>query len=565
MSTGTGARGAKAAQAGTLLALCAAALALAPLHGDAWWPAAPATSHAWWAGAMLLAYAGATAAVLLRARRAAAARPDAGSVDDCCAPAEDEWLVVHASQTGEAVALAQRTVGALRAAGQRARLCDIATLDAATLACTRRLLAVASTTGEGDAPDPAAGFIRGTMHAGLALPGLRYAVLALGDRSYRHYCAFGHALDGWLRRSGAQPLFDLVEVDNGDPAALRHWQHQLGTVAGASDAPDWTPVPCQPWTLATRRELNPGSAGAAVFELRLTPPAGTDAQWRAGDIAEVLPRQDPAEVDAMLRAAGQDPAAHVRGPAGPMTLAELASRSQLVPADGIRGLPAQAVAERLQPLPSREYSIASIPAEGSLRLLLRRMQRPDGRPGIGSGWLCDHARPGGTVDLRIRANPGFHAPASDRPLVLVGNGTGIAGLRAHLAERIAAGGGRSWLLFGERHASRDFHQREDLLRWLDDDGLERLDLAWSRDADDAALPAAAVRDGRIAVHRGYVQDALRSESGRLRAWIDAGATVLVCGSLQGMAPGVDAALRDILGGSTVDDLRASGRYRRDVY
>jgi sulfite reductase (NADPH) flavoprotein alpha-component len=39
----------------------------------------------------------------------------------------------------------------------------------------------------------------------------------------------------------------------------------------------------------------------------------------------------------------------------------------------------------------------------------------------------------------------------------------------------------------------------------------------------------------------------------------------VCGSLAGMAPGVDAALREVLGDATVNDLASSGRYRRDVY
>ena len=45
-----------------------------------------------------------------------------------------------------------------------------------------------------------------------------FGLLALGDRSYDHVCGFGHAVDGWLRRSGAEPLFDLVEVDDGEVA-----------------------------------------------------------------------------------------------------------------------------------------------------------------------------------------------------------------------------------------------------------------------------------------------------------------------------------------------------------
>ena len=63
----------------------------------------------------------------------------------------------------------------------------------------------------------------------------------------------------------------------------------------------------------------------------------------------------------------------------------------------------------------------------------------------------------------------------------------------------------------------------------------------------------------------YVQDALVAEAERVRSWIAEGASVYVCGSLEGMAPGVDAALQQILGASAVEALAAAGRYRRDVY
>jgi sulfite reductase (NADPH) flavoprotein alpha-component len=47
--------------------------------------------------------------------------------------------------------------------------------------------------------------------------------------------------------------------------------------------------------------------------------------------------------------------------------------------------------------------------------------------------------------------------------------------------------------------------------------------------------------------------------------VQEGAVVYVCGSLDGMAAGVDAALEHILGDAALDDLIAEGRYRRDVY
>jgi len=63
----------------------------------------------------------------------------------------------------------------------------------------------------------------------------------------------------------------------------------------------------------------------------------------------------------------------------------------------------------------------------------------------------------------------------------------------------------------------------------------------------------------------YVQDRLREAADVVRRWVEQGAAIYVCGGLAGMAPGVDAVLRETLGDDTVETLREQGRYRRDVY
>ena len=203
----------------------------------------------------------------------------------------------------------------------------------------------------------------------------------------------------------------------------------------------------------------------------------------------------------------------------------------------------------LPALGAREYSIASMPGEGHLALLLRRFTGPDGRPGLGSGWLCDVLQPGQATSLRLRSNPSFHPPANDVPLVLIGNGTGIAGLRAQLRARIDAGATRNWLLFGERSRACDYHFGDELERWHRDGQLERLDVTFSRDGGE---------------HR-HVQHVLAARADELKRWLDAGAVIMVCGSLKGMAPDVDAVIVQVLGQAGRDALLASGRYRRDVY
>jgi sulfite reductase (NADPH) flavoprotein alpha-component len=458
-------------------------------------------------------------------------------------------LVVYASQTGFAQQLAERSAESLRSSGVAVKLRTIGEVDDAMLANAGRALFVASTTGEGDPPDQALAFVRGAMARTAELQHLRYAVLALGDREYEHFCGFGHQLDRWLRQHGAQPLFDIVEVDNADESALRHWQHHLGQLGGVTDLPDWTPPRYERWKLLERRELNPGSAGGGVFHLAIAPPAASNPVWTAGDIAEIGPQHSSMTVAALMDQAGlaADARAVIEGE--PQALAGLMARSHLPSVDEIRGKDAQAVAENLKPLPHREYSIASLPADGSLQILLRRLLRPDGAPGIGSGWLCDYAPVGGEIALRFRSNPNFHAPDPARPMILIGNGTGIAGLRAHLKQRIAAGSRRNWLLFGERNSDRDFFYGEEILQWRNQGHIERLDLAFSR---DQAEPV-------------YVQHMLLAAAGSLREWAAAGASIYVCGSLAGMAPGVDGVLRRVLGDATVESMLTEGCYRRDVY
>jgi sulfite reductase (NADPH) flavoprotein alpha-component len=370
----------------------------------------------------------------------------------------------------------------------------ISALDRARLASATRVLFIASTYGEGDAPDTAAQFAGRLMAAGVDLSHLHYAVLALGDRNYANYCGFGRALDAWLAQQGATRLFDRIDVDRGDARALAEWQHHVGRLAGTMDAPDWDAPAYGDWRIVARTLENPGSAGAPLYRVALAPTAGALPAWEAGDLAQVSPPADPEH--------------------------------------------------------PREYSIASLPIDARLELLVRLQRREDGSPGAASGWLCAQAREADVVRLRLRAHERFRLGANARrPLVAIGNGSGLAGLRGLLKARIAAGLHDNWLLFGERNQIHDFLLRDELQAWRDDGRLAHLDLAFSRDQAE----------------RRYVQDVLRDRADRLREWVERGAAIYVCGSLQGMAGGVHEALGAILGEQALDALTDEGRYRRDVY
>lgn len=199
--------------------------------------------------------------------------------------------------------------------------------------------------------------------------------------------------------------------------------------------------------------------------------------------------------------------------------------------------------------PPRRYSAASVPADGHLSLLVRQRVLDDRRLGLMSSWLTVQTQPGAPLKLRLVDNPGFRLIDDDRPCIFIGNGSGFAGLRSHLRERARRGHGRNWLVFGERHPDHDAFFADDVQAWQTRGLLARVDLAWSR----------------VAPIGRHVQNALRDGGEDLRRWVGDGAVIYVCGSLAGMAQGVDAALRDLLGTPVVEALLMEGRLRRDVY
>lgn len=438
----------------------------------------------WWGiSGLLLAYGALCAWAWRRARRARQILPPAPATD---------WNVVYASQTGAAESLAHQAAQAL-SHHHSVRCLSLDQIDAASLQSGGRYLFIASTHGQGSAPDHAQTFLRHLLGSPLDLSRLEFGLLALGDRSYPAFCAFGRQLAGWLEGQGARSCFPHIEVDRLDPSALADWRQRLVDLLGASDLAASTSPADQPWQLLSRQHLNPGSQGGEVHHLRFIP-IGHHPHWQSGDLALL-----------------SDPAG----------------------------------AER-----PREYSIASLPHEGCLDLLVRRSTRDDGSPGKVSGWLTGELPLGGEVRLTLREHRAFRLHDNlTRPAIFIGNGVGLAGLRGHLAARIAQGNHDNWLIFGERNARCDYHWQAELQHWQSSGALPHLQPVFSRDGG-ACL---------------YVQDQLQIEHSRLLAWLERGAAIYVCGSRTGMGEAVDALLRRILGDAGLAELALSGRYCRDVF
>jgi sulfite reductase (NADPH) flavoprotein alpha-component len=219
----------------------------------------------------------------------------------------------------------------------------------------------------------------------------------------------------------------------------------------------------------------------------------------------------------------------------------------------------------LDPLQPRLYSIASSAkkaaceihlAVGVVRYRLRERQRG----GVASTFLSDRLAPGGMVLAYVNPGNGFRLPAPDRPVIMIGPGTGIAPFRAFLEERQTTGArGCNWLFFGNPRRASDFLFEDELIAYCRDGLLDRLDTAFSRDQP----------------HKIYVQHRMLEHAAELWAWLEDGAYLYVCGDAERMARDVDRSLAYIVGKEGGMDtagakaylarLAREGRYARDVY
>jgi sulfite reductase (NADPH) flavoprotein alpha-component len=257
-----------------------------------------------------------------------APQPGGAQADTQSQPAKAGVTVLFASQTGTAESLAKKLAKAAKAEGHPAQAVDVENIDLATLAGSRHVAVIASTTGEGEAPDAAKALVKELDAGGSdALAGVNYAMMALGDSNYEQFCAFGRYLDERFQALGAQRLIEPVEVDGDPDEPMVAFRGQLlealgqqepddaasggpATPAAAADDDEdedeetWTRAHPFEATLIANEQLNPGSdKETRHLELALGP---NGPAYEPGDALGVIAPNDPDLVGAAIAEAGLD-------------------------------------------------------------------------------------------------------------------------------------------------------------------------------------------------------------------------------------------------------------------
>lgn len=473
----------------------------------------------------------------------------------------DEIVILYGSHTGNSEFIAKEAQKYLKTNGISVTACDIAKYEFRKLMNEKSVLIIVSTHGEGDPPDSALKFYKNLFAENASLlTNLQFAVCALGDSSYEHFCKIGKDIDRRLGELGAIRFHQRVDCDVEFHHAASGWVSEiLGKYPGKTES-----VPVQINTenphklyravVKEKFRLNEGSLSETYhIVLAVDDP---EFHYQPGDSVGIFPENQVELTDQILSQLNVSPeeAIPLRKQLTENYELTIISKKMLENyqkitrnqelgklfqnekrlqdyirqhdvLDVLMEFPFSASPEDfvgvLRKIQPRCYSIASSQRKhpGEVHLVVKLVQSEQNgriRTGACSSYLNHWIEAGQKIDVQLISNEQFRMQTGENPMIMVAAGTGIAPFRAFL-EEMENGKylGKCWLIFGEKHRDFDFFYQKEWEYWLTNNYLARLDVAFSRDQAEKV----------------YVQHKIEEQADEFYRWLNRGAHVYVCGSV----------------------------------
>ncbi|MGY1488165.1 diflavin oxidoreductase [Methylobacillus pratensis] len=468
----------------------------------------------------------------------------------------DEIVVCHGGETGNSKKIALQAEKKLSALGYRNKVLDLAEVTLRQFAKLRMAVIICSTHGDGDPPEPIAAFYHSLMSSRLPLDAMRYAVLALGDSSYEHFCVTGINIDEKLRQSGASSLLERQNCDTDFQKTADAW---LDALIAKLPAPDGAQAHADmpeavrpavkeidkhyPVTVSIAENINLSAKGRRDAVHHLVCELGEHTlPLVAGDAVGIWVKNPAEMVEELLQATHLNGEQTVSVEGVSLSLAQ-ALRDKLditVPSrdfgqlwesldtsgmfhaamgdtekskkDFLKSKPllelvkqfrvtvnAQQLVDVLRPLQPRLYDVANSLKQSpeELHLCVRKYlytKEDSLYPGVGSHYLAD-LNAGDALAVFPHRHQRFHMPENrEAPLILVADSTGIAPFIAFLQEMEAEQKPHEcWLVFSERSFEDDFLYQSVLLKFLASGTLKCLHPVFYGDTTDDVIFDAIVQ------------------------------------------------------------------------
>lgn len=511
--------------------------------------------------------------------------------------------IAYGTESGNSKKLATQFASSAKSKGIAAKVVSLDQYRLNDLAREDYFFAIISTQGDGEPPAAAKKFFDHIHLNGFRLEKMKYGVLALGDTSYPLFCKAGEDIDNQLQKLGGQRLVSLRKCDTDYETDASQWFDEVmqNLLTGGGSSQPATVLPQgrkttgkQVYTgrILSNFNLNDHGSNKQTHHIEIE---AEGVSYQPGDSIGIIPQNTAGVVTAILDTAGVNGSATVNWKGEEYSLSDLLVNKvnisflpervvkqyaqlvgQDIPATNISLLdllkiyPVAGTAQFtevvsiLEPITPRLYSISSSPEAhaGEVHITVSRDRfyiNDELKYGLCSDYLtCVPVD--GELKFYIHKNNRFRLPESDRDVIMIGPGTGIAPFRSFLAERDAlAATGRNWLFFGDQHFETDFLYQTEIQSWAETGVLTRVNAAFSRDQQEKI----------------YVQHKMAKHGAELYAWLQSGAYIYICGAKDPMSVDVEEALVSIIaehGNKTreeallyLESLTESERFLKDVY
>ncbi|MCL9777042.1 assimilatory sulfite reductase (NADPH) flavoprotein subunit [Vibrio methylphosphonaticus] len=533
--------------------------------------------------------------------------------------------IIYASQTGNAKGVAEALEQEASAHGIAAQLFDASDYKGKNLAKETHVIFVASTNGEGEAPDNAI-----ELHEFLQskkapkLTNLKFGVIGLGDSSYEFFCQTGKDFDAFLTKQGATPFIERLDCDVDYDASAAEWRlkalevikDDLSSqpadvvtlpVATAGSTASYTKQNPYTATLLTSQKITGRDSGKDVRHIEIDL-ENSGLTYQAGDALGVWFENSSELVDAILAqtnlsgiesvdvdgenislrtaliknyevtASNPQLVTKYAELSGSKKLLKLVESKELlreysaetqvidVLKEKKTKLDAASLLSLLRRLTPRLYSIASsqseVDEEVHLTVALVEYDKGDEtRYGGASYHLAKGLEEGEEVKVFVEHNKQFKLPDNDDTPIIM----------------VGPGTGIApFRSFIQERENRDAKGKNWLFfgdRTFTQDFLYQVE--WQKYLKSGVLDRLDVAFSRDQHEKVYVQHRLLEQGEQVWQWLQEGAHIYVCGDATHMAKDVNSALVEIAkqyGGKDladaeeyINELRKAKRYQKDVY
>ena len=496
----------------------------------------------------------------------------------------NDVLVIYGTKTGNSKLVAESTVEYLLKNRVNAQSVNMSKCKPDDLKNVKKAFFVVSTHDDGTPPPSAKKFYKQLESDVLnQLAHLEYSVCSLGDSSYDSFCEAGIELNQKLRKLGAKNCIPNIECDVEFATPVTQWIKSLVANA-ANDELSFADKTKYKATVTDRILLQTNEEGQETYHLELA--VETEMlDWQAGDLVDVIPKNSNELIDKILKyfILGEEHSTYLENKEltllNERLIADYATKfkqnellvllnDKVAIGNFVRhanvydlisifstDITFDEFVSWLPEIKVRQYSLSNSPINSGreLHLILKTVHfnyNQYEHRGAASTYLNKNLGIGAEVEFSITQNLDFQLNESKAiPYLMVANGTGIAPFRGFLQKLKERKHKQPiWLLWGEqKHDPRNLYWQE-LNAFQNELPNLRIDFISSRAGEEFS----------------YVQNQLEANHEQIKAMVNDGAEIYLCGS-KAMGKASIEAIQQALGERAFEKFTQENKIHQSIY